>query len=301
MDGSLKRLDWNLIVAFVAVVEARGFTLAGARLGRTQPGMSNAVRRLEAHFGEPLLHRSHGAVEPTSLGRKVHLHGLRMAEEMAAIEALRPGAGEVTGAVRILVASHLGCALLDRALVTFRQRHPLTSFVIETKPSAEIARAFASGDARLGFSLTPVPGAGAIFAGQNEMAFYCGRAHPLFAADTLTMADLKGCDYASYESDQPGDGLAALAHLRLAERIGANLIAVTPNDEEMLRLLRLGLCFGALSPQHAAPLVAAGELRQLPPYADLPAFAIHFSFARVGLSPAEAAFVATVEALSLPS
>lgn len=46
--------------AFLAVVDAGGFTAAGNRLGMTQPAVSRAVATLEKELGLPLLVRGSG-------------------------------------------------------------------------------------------------------------------------------------------------------------------------------------------------------------------------------------------------
>ena len=51
-------MEITQLEAFVAVVEEKSFSRAAARLLRTQPAISQSVRRLEEWAGEPLLDRS---------------------------------------------------------------------------------------------------------------------------------------------------------------------------------------------------------------------------------------------------
>lgn len=55
--GSLHRLDLNLLVAFDTLVHERSVTRAAERAGVTQSAMSHTLRRLRAHFDDPLLVR----------------------------------------------------------------------------------------------------------------------------------------------------------------------------------------------------------------------------------------------------
>lgn len=56
---NLANVDLNLLVALDALLAERNVTRAAARLGMTQPGMSNALGRLRRMFADPLLVR-HG-------------------------------------------------------------------------------------------------------------------------------------------------------------------------------------------------------------------------------------------------
>ena len=49
-------MDLSQLETFLAVVEERGFSRAAARLHRTQPAVSHAVRRLEEEIGEGMGH-----------------------------------------------------------------------------------------------------------------------------------------------------------------------------------------------------------------------------------------------------
>src|SRR3970040_2343499 len=50
---NVQDVDLNLLRVFDAVLRERGVTAAAARLGLTQPGVSNAVARLRALFRAP--------------------------------------------------------------------------------------------------------------------------------------------------------------------------------------------------------------------------------------------------------
>ena len=58
--------DLNLIRVLVAVAESRRLELAARTLGMTQPGVSNALRRLRAAYDDPLFVRSPQGMQPTS-------------------------------------------------------------------------------------------------------------------------------------------------------------------------------------------------------------------------------------------
>jgi DNA-binding transcriptional LysR family regulator len=62
---NLRSVDLNLLVAFDALLAECHVTRAARRIGLSQPAMSNALARLRALFGDPLLVRGPGGMRPT--------------------------------------------------------------------------------------------------------------------------------------------------------------------------------------------------------------------------------------------
>ncbi|MEO1658951.1 MAG: LysR family transcriptional regulator [Pseudomonadota bacterium] len=58
-------MDLNLLSTFHAIYEERHVSRAAERLGLSQPAMSNALRRLREHLGNPLFVRAKHGVLPT--------------------------------------------------------------------------------------------------------------------------------------------------------------------------------------------------------------------------------------------
>lgn len=62
---NLSSIDLNLLVAFEALFDTRSVTLAGQRLHRAQPSVSNALGRLRTLFDDALFVRSSEGMVPT--------------------------------------------------------------------------------------------------------------------------------------------------------------------------------------------------------------------------------------------
>jgi DNA-binding transcriptional LysR family regulator len=75
-------MDTRQLAAFCEVVERRSFSEAAARLGVTQPAVSQQVRSLEQRLGAQLLDRSGRRVEPTEAGLRLY----RGAQKLLALE-----------------------------------------------------------------------------------------------------------------------------------------------------------------------------------------------------------------------
>src|ERR1043166_10052321 len=77
-------MDIAALKTFLAVAQERSFWGAAAKVHRTQPAVSQAVRRLEVDLGEQLFDRSSKSGTLTDAGRVLHNYGerlVRLAEE----------------------------------------------------------------------------------------------------------------------------------------------------------------------------------------------------------------------------
>src|ERR1700741_3381918 len=68
---NVRDVDLNLLRVFDAVLHERGVTPAAARLGLTQPAVSNALARLRGLFGDPLFLRPPGGMDATPFAREL--------------------------------------------------------------------------------------------------------------------------------------------------------------------------------------------------------------------------------------
>ena len=77
-------MDLAALKIFLAVAQERSFSRAAAKVHRTQPAVSQAVRRLEVELGEQLFDRSSKTGTLTEAGRMLQNYGqrlVRLAEE----------------------------------------------------------------------------------------------------------------------------------------------------------------------------------------------------------------------------
>jgi DNA-binding transcriptional LysR family regulator len=63
---NLYSIDLHLLVVFDALMAEKSVTAAAARIGLSQPAMSNALRRLRDLFNDPLLVRTTSGMRPTA-------------------------------------------------------------------------------------------------------------------------------------------------------------------------------------------------------------------------------------------
>jgi DNA-binding transcriptional LysR family regulator len=113
------------LLAFLAVARERSFTRAAARLGVSQPTLSQTVRNLEERLGVRLLNRTTRSVAPTQAGerlfRTVAPRFEEMDRELGLLSELRQ---KPAGTIRITATEHAADAIVLPALAKILPDHP---------------------------------------------------------------------------------------------------------------------------------------------------------------------------------
>ena len=74
----MQNIPTELLRAFIPVIDLKGFTRAGERLGRSQPAISLQIKRLQDQLGCALFDRENGGSNVTEYGRIVEAYARRM-------------------------------------------------------------------------------------------------------------------------------------------------------------------------------------------------------------------------------
>jgi DNA-binding transcriptional LysR family regulator len=107
------------------VVRQGSFSLAADALGYTQSAVSQAVARLEAELGAPLVVRDRRGARATPAGETLLAHAAAIFSRVtAAEEDVRAVLGLRGGRLRMVVFPSAGSSLMPEAIATFRRRHP---------------------------------------------------------------------------------------------------------------------------------------------------------------------------------
>ena len=271
--NALADLDWNLLRTFVVIVDEGGITRAANRLMRAQPTISSALKRLEDHVGRRLVERGGGRFAITEHGAVLYREGRKLVDSVEQLGGLLSEADyEVTGSIRIALASFVVFPPFDRMLHEFHRRFPAVTFTFDVMPSVEAIRSVRDGLSSFGICLLSHPQrrlkAQVLF--RERFGFFCGPTHPLFGRRDVSMAEMHETTYVSFKTDHLSDALRPVAELRLKHQLGEEPTGVSSHLEEVRRMIMAGLGIGPL-PVHAMERdVRDGRLWQLPPYKDLP-------------------------------
>ena len=255
----VQTLDWNLLKVFTVIVDAGGIGRAAERLGRQQPAVSLALKRLESRLGCVLCRRGPGGFALTDEGRRLAEICGRMRELIRDLpEGLAGAAQEAAGRIRVRLISNLVNPLLDEVLASFHRKYPGVEIVIDVAIWSEVVNSLLRGEADIGIApsrrrraeLRYLP----LFHEVHRP--YCGRPHPLFGARSVGPKRLAAERFILTGADEPDQ----LSDFRLRYGIGRQVAGLTEHLEEAKRLaiLGVGLCF--LPDGYAEPDVAAKRL-----------------------------------------
>lgn len=113
------------LAVFAAVAEARSFTRAAAKLGRSQSALSQTIRRLEERLQLRLLTRTTRNVAPTAAGEQLlSTLGPALGDIEARLQALGELREQPSGSLRLTAGRHAAETVLWPALLRLADRYP---------------------------------------------------------------------------------------------------------------------------------------------------------------------------------
>lgn len=146
-------LDPNLLNTFLIAAETLNFSRAAERLHLTQPSVTQHIRALELHYGEPLFIRKGNRLMLTEAGetllpvaRQVIMVSLRAEEAMEALKH------EIQGHLIIGCSTTPGKYLLPVLLAEFMRRYPQVQATCQVTSRTIALQALEQGSVHLAFS-----------------------------------------------------------------------------------------------------------------------------------------------------
>lgn len=257
-------MDLATLRIFLAVAEERSFSRAAAKVHRTQPAVSQAVKRLEDDLGELLFDRSSKSGTLTDAGRVLQNYGqrlVRLAEEaesaMRELRDLRRG--------RVLIgANEAAVHTLLPLMARFRARVPDIAVDVRRVPARQIAVEVQQGSLDFG-ALTFRPaeeGLLEVAVGSDELVLLMAPSHPFSGRKQLTMEDVAGEPVVAHNDPSP----ARERVLRLFEErhIALNMVIALPSLDGIKRAVELELGVALLPRRCAITEIASGRLVAVP-------------------------------------
>jgi DNA-binding transcriptional LysR family regulator len=189
------------------VLAQGSFSEAASALNYTQSAVSQAIARLEAEAGVPLIERDRRGLRPTSAGERLSEHAGRILTQLDAAEAeLGAIAGIEGGELRMASFPTAGATLMPLAIAAFRSGYPgVTLSLVEGEPE-ELTPRLRDGEFDLGLIFE--------FEGTGELGPGL-RATPLFE-DPMKLVLPKGHRLANPKRVAP-DGAPSHQQIRLED------------------------------------------------------------------------------------
>jgi DNA-binding transcriptional LysR family regulator len=269
-------MELNQLETFLAVAEERSFSRAAVRLHRTQPAVSQVIRKLESSVGETLFDRAARDGSLTAAGVLLRDYAQRlMALRREATSAL----GELKSLERgrlQLAANEYTCMYLLPAIDAFWREFPHINVTVHRMLASRIPEELNLRTFELGvISFRPDPVQFRTIAVYGDsLAFIVGPHHPLATARRVSINDLGKETFIAHNVTSPlrrkvieafqhyrtplnmgielptieaikrfvamGNGVALVPHLAVARELETgDLVRVTVDELEMRKVLRL--------------------------------------------------------------
>ena len=177
----------------VALAESLSFTRAADRAHVTQSTLSHQIRQLEDEVGQPLFDRIGKKVVTTEAGELfLGFAGRALKEVDLGVAMLKPGAGGLTGQVRIGATHTFNIGLIPECVALFLARHPSVQVRVEELPAEQIGAKLHSGELDIGIAYRPNGPTDLWFEPlyNEEMVLVVSDTHPLAGRKRIRMVEL---------------------------------------------------------------------------------------------------------------
>jgi DNA-binding transcriptional LysR family regulator len=185
-------MDLFQLEVFVTVAREGSFSRAAEKLYRTQPAVSQAIRKLENELGEALFDRSSRDGHLTDAGQVLHeyaqkLLNLRGEAAGALVELREARAGKL-----LIAANEYTCLYLLPVLAQYRRLYPGVKVIVQRSLASRIPQNLLEHNVELGvLSFNPEdPLLRSIVVYRDELAFVVYPRHTLARARQVTIKQL---------------------------------------------------------------------------------------------------------------
>lgn len=233
-------MDINQLEVLVTVARERSFSRAAEVLNRTQPAISQAIRRLEIEIGEKLFDRSSKDGTLTFAGEVLLDHArqmlnLRQNAHIAIAEMRDLRHGKVT----ISANEHTVFYLLP-VITEFRRQHPLIKIEVHRGVASRIPKQITAREVELGIiSFTPDDDSiRAIPMMNDELVLVVSPGHELADGSSVSIKELGDQTFIAHNAPSPYRQRVIEAFEKHKTRL--NIAVELPSLEAIKRLVESG-------------------------------------------------------------
>lgn len=198
-------MDINQLEVFLAVAQERSFSRAAEGLHRTQPAVSQAVRRLENELGEPLFDRSSKDGTLTASGRVLFDFAQQMLNlRRHAHSAIRELRDLHRGKLSLGANEYTVMSLLP-LIPIFRARHPHIKIEVKRSLASRIPSEIIGRDVEIGIvTFKPNdPSIKSLALVTDELALVVAPNHPLAVKKVVSVRELGAETFIAHNVPSP--------------------------------------------------------------------------------------------------
>lgn len=234
-------MDLNQLEVLVAVAREQSFSRAAETLHRTQPAVSQAIRRLEAEIGESLFDRSSKDGTLTAAGRVLleyaqQMLNLRQGAQTAIKELKDLQRGKLT-----LSANEYTVMYLLPVIPLFRVRHPHVKVEVKRSLASRIPSEVLGRGTEIGVvSFKPNdPAIKSVAVMTDELALIVAPDHPLAAKQVVSVRELGAESFIAHNVPSPYRERVVRTFEKF--RTPLNIALEMPTLEAIKRLVEQGM------------------------------------------------------------
>ncbi len=253
-------MDVAELQVFLTVAAERSFSRAAERLHRTQPAVSQAVRRLEEGIGERLFDRSSKGGRLTEAGELLLGYAQRLVQLKAEAEGAVRELQELRRG-RVLIGANEGAVHVLLPIVErFRTEHPEARVEVRRSSARQIPSEVLGRGLDFGVLTFPARERGlrSLPLGDDELAMLIHPGHPLARRSSVTMEEVGRQTVIAHNEASP----ARERVLRLYEQrhTAINIQIALPSLDGIKRAVEMGLGVALLPKRCALAEIARGQL-----------------------------------------
>jgi DNA-binding transcriptional LysR family regulator len=280
---------------FATVAAERSFSVAARRLHRTQPAVSQAIRRLEDELGDRLFDRSSRNGTLTEAGTLLLEHTTRLLRMAAEAEAAVRELQQIRRGRVVIGANEAAVHSLLPFVKSYAAAHPHVSVEVRRVPSRRIAEELLDRSIDFGvMTFQPAErGLQSIALGDDELVMLAHPEHPLAERKRVSMEEVGRQVVIAHNDPSPTRDRV----LRLYERKHAsiNIRISLPSLDGIKRAVEMGVGVAVLPRRCALTEIERGDLVAVKVPELRGRRVVRFVFRRAGeLSHAAAAFAQMV-------
>jgi DNA-binding transcriptional LysR family regulator len=256
-------MDINQLEVLVTVAREKSFSRAAEVLDRTQPAVSQAIRRLEQEVGEKLFDRSSKDGTLTAAGEVLLEYARQMLNlRHSAQNALREMRDLHHGKVSISANEHTVFFLLP-VIQKFRGLYPHIKIEVQRGVASRIPKEITAREVELGvISFKPTDESlRSVAVVTDELALIVAPGHPLAGRGTVSITDLAGETFIAHNAHSPYRQKVVESFEKHNTQL--NIAVELPSLEAIKRLVEKGVGVALVPKLTAQAEIDRGQLKAL--------------------------------------
>jgi DNA-binding transcriptional LysR family regulator len=253
-------MDMAQLEALVAVAQEKGFSHAGERLHRTQPAVSQVIRRLEDDVGKRLFDRSSRDGTLTDAGRVLYGYALQMINLRRDAQVAIQELGQLRHGKVVIAANEYTVVHLLPLVGAYRARYPSIKVEVKRSLASEIPSELLQRNAEIGLlTYRPAqPGLAVFPVAHDDLALLVSPRHRLARRASVSVRDLGSESFLAHNVRSPYRERVLESFER--RRTPLNIVVELPSLDAIKRLVEQGLGVALMPRRVAQDEIARGDL-----------------------------------------